>query len=180
MAIEATSIAGVFVISSDEHHDGRGFFRQSYQVPELTLALGRPIQFLQGNHSRSHATVLRGFHAEPWDKCIYVTRGTAICVVADIRPHSKTFGQSLMFILGDPPGRRIRLFVAEGLCNAFYCETEVDYLNEVSAIFTPQGRGGVAWNDPYLNVAWPNKNPVISDFDANLPKLQTLFPDRFT
>jgi dTDP-4-dehydrorhamnose 3,5-epimerase len=113
MAVETTRIDGVFVISSEEHHDSRGFFRQSYQVPELMLALGRPIQFLQGNHSRSHAGVLRGFHTEPWDKCVYVVRGTAICVVADIRPHSKTFGQSLMFF-GRSAGKAHQAFCSPG------------------------------------------------------------------
>ncbi len=178
MAVETTCIAGLLVIRWPEHVDERGFFQQTYQVAEIAAVLGREVRLLQGNHSRSQAQVLRGFHAEPWDKCVYVARGTATCVVADIRPGSDTFGRTASFLLGDPPGERVRLFIAEGLCNAFYCHTEVDYLNEVSAPFRPTGRGGVIWSDPDLGVAWPTTSPILSASDAGMPTLRTLCASR--
>lgn len=178
MAAQTTSIAGLLIVRWPEHTDERGFFRQTYQVGEIAAALRRDVRLLQGNHSRSHARVLRGFHAEPWDKCVYVARGTATCVVADIRSGSETFGRTASFLLGDPPGERVRLFVAEGLCNAVYCHTEVDYLNEVSAPFHPAGRCGVIWNDPELAVAWPDASPILSAADAALPTLEALCASR--
>jgi dTDP-4-dehydrorhamnose 3,5-epimerase len=172
MPAHNTSIQGLLVIRWPDCEDSRGFFRQSYQVREISEALGRNVFFAQGNHSRSHARVLRGFHAEPWDKCVYVARGTATCVVADIRPDSPTFGRTESFILGDPPGERIRLFVSKGLCNAVYCHTEVDYLNEVSEEFDSSHRGGIIWDDPDLAVAWPDSDPVLSTTDSALPTLR--------
>lgn len=178
MPIELTNIQGLFVCRWPQHDDGRGFFRQTYQVREIANVLGRCVRLLQGNHSRSHARVLRGFHAETCDKCVYVARGTATCVVADIRPGSPTFGQTEYFVLGDPPGERIRLFVSKGLCNAFYCHTEVDYLNEVSEEFDQSKRSGIIWNDPDLAVVWPDSDPILSEADATLPTLHTYFTAR--
>ncbi|MET4575713.1 dTDP-4-dehydrorhamnose 3,5-epimerase family protein [Ottowia thiooxydans] len=176
MPVLSTSISGLLVVTWDMRHDERGYFKQTYQHGELAQALGREPRLRQGNHSRSRAKVLRGFHIEPWDKLIYVPRGLATCVVADVRPDSLTFGTSLQFLLGDSPGRLDRLFIHRGLANAFYSHAETDYLNDVSEEYTPKGRGGVAWNDPHLNVSWPDTAPILSDADRQQPTLSTLFP----
>ena len=80
-------------------------------------------------------------------------------------------------MLGDDPGEYDRLYVPEGLSNAFYCFTEVDYINDVSGEYDPNKRGGVRWDDPALGVDWPDKDPIISDNDRALPGLADLFPD---
>lgn len=176
MPIQETPIAGFLIIRWPLFEDKRGFFKQSYQTSELEESLGRRPELNQGNHSRSQARVLRGFHMEPWDKLIYVVRGTALCVVADTRPDSPTFGKWESIRLGDKPGEHARLFVSQGLSNAFYCFSEADYINDVSANFTPEGRRGVVWNDPTLAVDWPDKEPVLSETDRALPTLKSLFP----
>jgi dTDP-4-dehydrorhamnose 3,5-epimerase len=176
MTVSPGAIAGVFVVTSPKFEDRRGFFREHYRYSELAAALGREPRMRQGNHSRSCAGVLRGFHTEPWDKLLYVARGTALCVVADTRPASPTFARHQSFLMGDPPGEHTRVFVSEGLSNAFYCFTEVDYLNDVSEEFSPERRGGVLWTDETLAVEWPSRSPILSDVDANLPTLRTLYP----
>ena len=177
MPVIRTSIPGLFVVRWQAIEDQRGFFKQSYQANELTEVLGREPSLRQGNHSRSHAGVLRGFHTELWDKLVYVVRGTALCVVADVRPESPSFARTERFLLGDSPGEYLRLFVSRGLSNAFYCFSETDYINDVSAEFSPEHRSGVAWNDPTLAVEWPTKSPLLSNRDASQPTLKGLFPD---
>jgi dTDP-4-dehydrorhamnose 3,5-epimerase len=177
MPVQTTSIDGLLVIRWQTIEDSRGFFKHSYQASELAALLGHEPLLRQGNHSRSRANVLRGFHAEPWDKLVYVPRGTAMCVVADVRPDSSSFGCTQSFTLGDPPGEHIRLFISQGLANAFYCFTETDYINDVSAEFDPRDRRGVAWNDPTLGVDWPTESPVVSGADSRQPSLQSQFPD---
>ena len=171
MTVRPTAIAGLFTVGGRTIPDERGFFRESYRAEELTAAVGRSVTFAQGNHSRSAPGVLRGFHAEPWDKLVYVVRGTALCAIADIRRDSPTFGTALTFLLGDEPGTRQRLFVSEGLANAFQAITETDYVNEVSHPFGPEGRLGIAWDDPTLGVAWPIPDPILSPADRTLPRL---------
>jgi dTDP-4-dehydrorhamnose 3,5-epimerase len=173
-----TSIAGLFVVRWDTHGDERGFFRQTYRVDEIAEALGREPVLRQGNHSRSAAGSLRGFHAEPWDKLVYVARGTAFCAIADTRTDSPTFGEVETFTLGDDPGERIRLFISEGLSNSFCSLTETDYLYDVSDYYTPGvDRGAVAWDDPDLAVDWPVEDPVLSEADRSNPTLRERYPD---
>lgn len=180
MAVETTDVEGLLVIRWPEHADERGFFRQTYQISEIADALGRTPVLRQGNHSHSVPGVLRGFHAEPWDKLVYVVRGYAMAAVADIRPESETFGQARTFMLGEPPeGERIRLFISEGLANAFCTlgEQPVDYLYDVSDYWRPGiDKPAVAWDDPDLAVEWPVTEPVLSDADQQNPRLRELFP----
>ncbi len=175
MPVEDTTIEGLYVVRQPTYEDGRGFFRQTYQHSELAAAIGREPSFVQGNHSRSRAGVLRGFHAEPWDKLVYVARGTAFCAVADIRATSRTCGEVATFLLGDPPGERVRLFVANGLANAFCAVTDVDYLYDVSAEWHPGvEKRSIAWDDEDLAVAWPVTDPVVSPGDRDNPTLAEL------
>ena len=177
MTVQRTTIDGLLVVDSPLIEDARGFFRESYRCSELQDALGRSVDFRQANHSRSHAGVLRGFHAEPWDKLVYVPRGRAFYVVADVRPSSSNFGEVLGFELGDLAGGRRRLFIARGLANAFQALEETDYVNDVSEEFTAVGRHGFAWDDPDLGVRWPLHPPVLSQTDAGQPTLRSVFPD---
>jgi dTDP-4-dehydrorhamnose 3,5-epimerase len=177
MTVLPCSLQGLFLITSPKLEDRRGFFREHYRVSEMAEAIGREPKLRQGNHSRSCAGVLRGFHSEAWDKLIYVVRGAATCVVADTRPDSPTFGRHQSFLMGDPPGEHMRIFVTQGLSNAVYCHTEADYLNDVSAEFSPEGRSGVLWSDETLGVDWPSRSPILSDVDAKLPTLRSLYPE---
>ncbi len=180
MPIEKTRIEGLLVVHWETFEDARGFFRQTYQLRELEEVLGRDPGLRQGNHSRSLPGVLRGFHAEPWDKLVYVVRGNAMAAVADIRPDSPTFGEVETFHLGDPPaGERIRLFICEGLANSFcaYGESEVDYLYDVSDYWREgQTKRSLAWDDPDLAVSWPVEEPLVSEADESNPTLRELFP----
>ena len=179
MAVEPTRIEGLLVVRWDTHGDARGFFRQTYQTGELADALGREVVWRQGNHARSAPGVLRGFHAEPWDKLVYVARGTAMAAIADLRPDSPTFGEVETFHLGDAPGERIRLFVAEGLGNAYctYGDVEVDYLYDVSSAWFDTDKRAIRWDDPDLAVPWPVDDPIVSEADRHNPGLRERFGD---
>ena len=180
MPVEPTDIEGLLVVRWPTNSDERGFFRQTYQVRELAEALGREPVLRQGNHSRSAPGVLRGFHAEPWDKLIYVARGHAMSAIADIRPDSPTFGEARSFLLGDEPGERLRLFISQGLANSFCTlgEEPVDYIYDVSDYWRPDiDKPSVAWDDPDLAVSWPVPDPVVSNADRANPTLRALFPD---
>jgi dTDP-4-dehydrorhamnose 3,5-epimerase len=180
MTAERTEIEGLLVIRWDTHGDERGFFRQTYQVREIAEALGREPVLRQGNHSRSAPGVLRGFHAEPWDKLVYVVRGLAFAAIADIRPDSQTFGQACSFLLGDgPDGERIRLFISEGLANSFCTlgDGPTDYIYDVGDYWRPDiEKPAVIWDDPDLAVNWPLADPTLSEADRANPSLRELHP----
>jgi dTDP-4-dehydrorhamnose 3,5-epimerase len=177
MEVQQTLIKGLMIIRLTEFTDSRGFFLETQKNSVIEAALGRPHRFAQTNHSRSAANVLRSFHTESLDKLIYVANGTALFVAADLRPGSPTFGRHERIMMGDLPGERVRVFVSEGLSNAFYCFTEVDYINDVSQEFEKTKRAGVRWNDPTLAVEWPTATPIVSDADLRLPFLAELSAD---
>lgn len=173
MAVHETSIEGLLVVRWPTQVDERGFFRQTMQLDELRGALRRNVTFRQANHARSAPGVLRGFHAEPWDKCVQVTRGTAFAAVADTRPDSPTFTRVETFHLGDVEDGRIRLFITSGLANAYcaYGDDDVDYLYDVTEPFREVDKQAVAYNDPVLNVDWPVADPILSAADRANPTL---------
>jgi dTDP-4-dehydrorhamnose 3,5-epimerase len=184
VTVERTAVEGLLVVRWPMHADERGFFRQTAQSSELAAVLGRPVAWQQTNHARSSPGVLRGFHAEPWDKLIYVVRGTVLAAVADIRPESPTFGDVVTMRLGDPPGDRVALFVGEGLANAYGVvgDVTVDYVYDASSEWSAADRRAVAWDDPDLAVDWPVREPILSVADRTNPTLRQRFPthQRFT
>jgi dTDP-4-dehydrorhamnose 3,5-epimerase len=174
VAVTTTAVAGVLLVDQPTHGDERGFFRQTLVLDELAEALGRTPTFVQANHARSAPGVLRGFHAEPWDKLVYVARGRVLAVVADLRPDSPTFAAHVAVELGDGTDRP-RLFVPQGVGNA-YCvlgDEPADYLYDVTDTWHPGvDKHAVRWDDPDLAVAWPLVDPVLSEDDRTAPSLR--------
>ena len=179
MSVETTSIPDLLLVTQPTHGDDRGFFRQTYVLSELEAELGRSVRFVQGNHARSAPGVLRGFHAEPWDKLVYVARGRALAVFVDLRPDSPAFGEHVAVELGDGTARP-RVFVPEGVGNS-YCvlgDEPADYIYDVTDEWSPGvDKRAVAWDDPDVGAPWPIDDPVLSDEDANAPSLRERFPD---
>jgi dTDP-4-dehydrorhamnose 3,5-epimerase len=170
-------IDGLLIIERPTLGDQRGFFRESFRLDELEEARG-PIMFVQENHSRSGKGVLRGLHAENWEKLVYVPHGTVFTVVADIRPASSTFGRVETFLLGED--NWLKLFLPRGLAHG-YCvvSDEADYMYQVTTYYDGSDLTAVAWNDPDLAVPWPTGDPILSERDQRNPTLRALFPEKF-
>ncbi len=68
--------------------DERGFFFESFNQTQFETAIGRKVDFVQDNHSRSAKGVLRGLHyqiQQPQDKLVRVTSVAVFDVAVDIR-----------------------------------------------------------------------------------------------
>lgn len=176
--VKTTSIPGLLILERPTAYDDRGFFREIFHLDELEAVLGHEFKPVQANHSQSKARVLRGLHAESWNKLVYPVTGKVFIAIADIRHDSETFGKVETFNIDDP--NRIALFVPKGLANSFcVLEGTANYLYLVDAYYDGMDQRGVAWDDPDLNIKWPIENPIISERDKNNPKLRDLFPDKF-
>ena len=173
-----TDIQGLFVQNIDYDltysSDNRGFFKYFYSQSEIAKVTSKEFNFQQGNHSFSKEGVLRGLHLESWSKLVYVVSGKALIVVADTRQDSRTFGKYVSIEVGDFDSGRKSVLIEEGLANSFYCFSDVHYLNNVSSEFDPNKRFGIKFDDPDLSIPWPNKDPILSDVDRNLPYLRDL------
>ncbi len=177
--IKETKIPGLYILERPTFSDNRGFFRELYHLDELEQVIGHKFNIVQINHSNSVPNVVRGFHAEPWNKLVYCVSGEAFHAIADLRPDSPTFGLVETFTFDNE--HRFALFVSRGLGNSFCAiETEeANYLYFVDDYYRGLPTPAVVWNDPDLNVNWPVKDPIVSDKDRQNPSLRQLFPKKF-
>ena len=62
--MKATSLAipDVLLFEPNVFGDERGFFYESFNQKVFEEAVGKPVQFVQDNHSKSVRGVLRGLH----------------------------------------------------------------------------------------------------------------------
>ncbi len=62
------------------------------------------------------------------------------------------------------------LYVPEGFAHGFLTlEDDCEVLYQVSNFYSPGKERGIRWNDPFFDIPWPTKDPIISSKDANYP-----------
>jgi dTDP-4-dehydrorhamnose 3,5-epimerase len=173
---EKGPIEGIFIIKPKLFGDDRGFFMESYVKKDFQSA-GIRMDIRQINHSKSSKGVLRGLHFQrhPYEqaKLVRCIRGEILDVAVDIRPGSNSFGKHFSVNLSEE--NRIMLYVPRGFAHGFLSLTdpvEVEYA--VDNQYAPSHEGGIIWNDPYLAIEWPIRNPVLSEKDKKWPNLREI------
>lgn len=176
--IKTTSIPGLLILERSIHEDERGFFREVFHLDELEEISRIQFEGVQMNHSHSNPGVLRGIHAERWNKIVYPLNGQVFVAIVDIRD-CPTFAKVETFTINDEA--RFGLFIPEGLANSLCVtsETAVDYIYLVDAYWDGKDTRAIAWDDPDLAIDWPIKDPIVSERDKNNPRLRDLFPEKF-
>lgn len=180
----STPLKGVYYLPYQRHVDHRGFYVELARIPELEPVLGAPFTIQQLNHSHSATHVIRGFHAEKWQKLLTIISGTAFCAFADFRTDSPQFGQVLTAVVGEN-GLAGSFFLPSGMGNGFcVLAGPVNYLYAVDALYRDRDPAGdIAINlfDPDLNVPWPisPEEMVYSQRDTQGISLREKFPEKF-
>jgi len=172
--ISKTTLSGLLQIQRPIYSDERGFFHEVVRLDELNSLIKQTFEVRQVNSSRSAKGVLRGLHAERWNKIVWVARGRAFSAIVDIRPDSPTFGRYVTFELSEENG--LALYLPEGFANSVYAYTEIDYIYLVSKTYDGSDTSAIAWDDPDLAIPWPNPNPVVSERDRKNPYLRDIYP----
>ena len=178
MTVTPTLIDGLFVIDLDRFDDTRGSFREAFQQEKLA-ALGlpalNPVQWNIAENSRRG--IVRGIHAEPWDKYIHVLAGEIFAAIVDLRRDSPTFAAVETFTLD----RSRALYVAQGLGNAYQVLSDGAFYGYlVNAHWrASEPYLAIAWNDPHLAIRWPLpvSHADLSAKDRALPTLRDVFGD---
>ena len=181
-----TKFAGLFYLNHAIFPDDRGQFAELAIFPDLEKVIGHPFNIKQLNLAHSKNNVIRGFHAEGWNKLVTLVRGTAFSALLDIRPDSATFGQVETFLLGDAADALHGcLYIPMGIANSV-CVTQgpVDYLYGVDQIYRDRDQSGdqaISLFDPDLKIDWPiaRKDMIISERDSQATTLRTKFPHKF-
>ncbi|SUS06312.1 dTDP-4-dehydrorhamnose 3,5-epimerase [uncultured Defluviicoccus sp.] len=176
------AIPGVLLVQPKRFGDARGYFSETFNSARY-VEVGIP-DFVQDNESLSRiAGTVRGLHFQkvPFAqaKLVRCTRGSFFDAAVDIRRKSPTYGKHVAVTLSAENG--LQLYVPVGFAHGFCTlepDTQIEY--KVSAPYSAEHDGGLAWDDPALNINWPVEpaKAILSDKDRRQPKLADL-PDLF-
>ncbi|GET33754.1 dTDP-4-dehydrorhamnose 3,5-epimerase [Prolixibacter bellariivorans] len=156
MTFTKTSIPGVFIIEPKVFGDARGYFFESFSQKEFEQHIGN-INFVQDNESRSTRGVLRGLHFQrpPFAqaKLVRCIEGEVLDVAVDLRLGSPTYKQYVAVKLTGE--NKHQLFIPRGFAHGFVVLSETaTFAYKVDNVYAPDHDGGIAWNDPEINVDW--------------------------
>lgn len=170
------TIPDIILIEPTLHGDERGYFAETFRQDLFNDALGKRINFIQDNESKSSKGVLRGLHYQvaPFSqsKLLRVIEGAVLDVVVDIRKSSPTFGQHLAIELTADNKRQ--LFVPQGFAHGFVVLSDsATFTYKVDSYYAPEYERGIAFNDQDLKINWQLKSELLklSNKDLNNPKL---------
>ena len=174
MKLIHTAIPDVLIIEPKVFGDQRGFFYESFNRRQFASLIGRDLDFVQDNHSRSEKNVLRGLHfqiQQSQGKLVRVIQGAVFDVAVDIRKSSPTFGQHVAIELSAENQRM--LWVPEGFAHGFLVTSATaEFLYKTTDYYAPEFERSIAWNDPALAIAWPIEGaPSLSAKDQQAPLL---------
>lgn len=169
MNVIPTAIPDVLILEPKVFGDERGFFFESFNQAQFDAAIGKPVQFVQDNHSRSAKNVLRGLHyqiQQPQGKLVRVVQGAVFDVAVDIRKSSATFGQHIALELSADNKRM--LWIPQGFAHGFLVLTDTaEFLYKTTDYYAPEHERSIIWNDSDLNIHWPLiEVPSLSSKDA--------------
>ena len=165
-----TEIPDLALIEPAVHGDERGFFVETFRRSWVD-ELGLEVEFVQQNHSRSGAGVLRGIHMQAGQaKLVRCARGRIWDVAVDLRLGSTTYLRWEGYELSDENHRQ--LFIPDGFGHGFCVLGDgADVAYQLSSYYDPELETGIAWDDPEIGIEWPISDPVLSERDRSAPRL---------
>ncbi|WP_298832049.1 dTDP-4-dehydrorhamnose 3,5-epimerase [uncultured Piscinibacter sp.] len=176
MRVTPTDLPEVLILEPTVHGDARGFFMESFNQRSFDEAVGRHVEFVQDNHSRSARGVLRGLHYQlpphGQGKLVRVARGRVFDVAVDMRRSSPRFGRWAGTELSGENHRQ--LWIPPGFAHGFLVlSDEADFLYKTTDYYAPECEAAVRWDDPALGIAWPlpGSPAKVSSKDAVAPAL---------
>ncbi len=172
-------IEGLKVLTPQVFGDERGFFMETYNKREFAK-LGITTDFVQDNQSSSERGVLRGMHYQihqPQEKLVRVIAGEVFDVAVDLRKESETYGKWFGIVLSAE--NKKQLFIPKGFAHGFLVLSETaQFCYKVGAYYAPDDEGGIRFDDPDIDIAWPipvgmcKDDLKINERDRNWPLLR--------
>ncbi len=163
------AIPDVVLIEPKVFGDERGFFFESFNQAQFEQAIGKSVQFVQDNHSRSARNVLRGLHyqiQQPQGKLVRVVQGEVFDVAVDLRRDSPRFGRWAGVELSEDDHRQ--LWIPPGFAHGFVVLSDsAEFLYKTTDYYAPAHERCILWSDATLAIQWPvGIQPFLSAKDA--------------
>ena len=168
MQVVKTAIPDVLILEPKVFGDDRGFFFESFNQQTFQKLTGVKANFVQDNHSKSAANVLRGLHyqiEQAQGKLVRVTAGEVFDVAVDIRRQSATFGKWVGVHLSAENKRQ--MWIPPGFAHGFVVlKDNTEFLYKTTDYYAPQHERCICWDDPAIGIEWPmSQAPILSGKD---------------
>lgn len=177
MEYKETEIKGVWVLEPKVFNDARGYFFEAWKQADFDSHIGRHVEFIQDNESKSSYGVLRGLHYQKGEysqaKLVRVIKGRVLDVAVDIRKSSPTFGKYVMVELSGENKRQF--FIPRGFAHGFLVlSDEAIFTYKVDNVYAPQHEASIRWNDETIDIKWPvdPKDVLTSEKDLKARSLK--------
>jgi len=151
--------------------DNRGSLKKTFYQTKEFIELNFPIKEIW--FTKSKKNVIRGMHLQlgdnPSSKLISVIKGEIIDVLIDLRPSSSTY--LTIFSLNISSRSNTMLFIPAGVAHGYRAiknDTIVMYTSNVE--HNSSDDVGILWDSIDFN--WDISNPILSERDRNLTKLE--------
>ena len=172
MDYKKTEIEGVYIIQPKVFKDNRGYFMETFRQSDFDAGIGRHVEFIQDNESKSSRGVLRGLHYQKGEasqaKLGRVIKGRVVDVAVDIRRSSKTFGRYVMVELSEE--NKTQFFIPRGFAHGFLVlSDEAIFTYKVDNAYAPQQEASIRYDDPDIAIEWPMDmaEVITSEKDMN-------------
>jgi len=183
MELIETPLKDCVILQPQVFKDNRGYFFESYNAEKVNKLLGRKVDFVQDNQSKSSYGVLRGLHFQRGEyaqaKLVRVLEGKVLDVAVDLRPDSPSFGKSFAVELSDE--NFMQFYVPRGFAHGFVVLSETAvFAYKCDNLYNKASEGGLLFNDPTLGIDWKvaDADFVLSDKDKINPKFSELEFDK--
>ena len=168
MQVVQTAIPELLILEPKVFGDDRGFFFESFNQQTFQNLTAVKAHFVQDNHSKSAANVLRGLHyqiEQVQGKLVRVTAGEVFDVAVDIRRLSATFGKWVGVLLSAANKRQ--LWVPPGFAHGFVVlKDNTEFLYKTTDYYAPQHERCIRWDEPAIGIEWPiTQAPILSGKD---------------
>lgn len=158
-------IEGLYIIEPKLYSDYRGYFMETYNKSDLAEHR-LDMTFVQDNQSMSIKGVLRGLHYQvnhPQGKLVRVIKGRVFDVAVDIRKDSPTYLQWYGVELSEE--NKKQFYISPGFAHGFLVLSDIaEFCYKCTDFYHPEDEGGIAWNDPTINVKWPQ---VVGEYNGD-------------
>ncbi len=170
MKIESSKIiSDLRIISLEVFHDFRGDYVETFNLDKYDFidSNGGKIIFVEDDISVSQKGVLRGLHGDSktW-KLVQCLFGKFFYVVADVRIDSPSYLKWESFTLSEADRKQI--LVPAGCANGHLVLSEQCIFSYKQSQYYADKKDQfvVRWDDPKLNIDWPEQKPILSERDA--------------
>lgn len=156
-----TKFKDLFLIQQNRFLDNRGYFKELIQEYKLNLKF----PFIVMSFSKKN--VIRGLHIQTKNsqgKLLSVIKGKIFDVALDLRKNSKTYGKYFSCILSEKNSKSI--YIPPGFAHGFCGLDKENYvIYSCTKYRNSRTEVGIKFDDPFLNIKWPVKKPIISKKD---------------